>query len=120
MTLSWPSFLAAAIRAFMPPPAATELTVAQLVLLVLLLLVLPLLLLELDELQAAVRTRPLATAAPTASTFLARTISLPSTVPGIRDPRSHMLARQVEIMTSQDKREVSSPWRPGIRYESDW
>jgi hypothetical protein len=73
----------------MPPPAETEVTVAQLVLLalllmVLLLLVLPLLLLllELDELQAAVSTRPLATAAVAASTFLARTISLPSTVPG--------------------------------------
>jgi hypothetical protein len=108
----------------MPPPAATEVAVAQLVLLVLLvlllLLVLPLLLLELDELQAAVSTRPLATAALTASTCLACTISLPSTVPGTRDPRSHMLARQVEIMTSQEKREVSSPWRPGIRYQSGW
>jgi hypothetical protein len=66
----------------MPPPAATEVAVAQLVLLVLLLLpVLPLLL-ELDELQAAVSTRPLATAALTESTCLACTISLPSTVPG--------------------------------------
>jgi len=102
----------------MPPPAEAELTVAQLVLLVLL-LALPLLL-ELDELQAAVSTRPLATAALAAITCLARTISLPSTVPGTRDPRSQILARQVEIMTSQDKREVSSPWRPGIRYESDW
>src|SRR5580704_13204120 len=44
--------------------------------------------------------------------------SLPSTVPGTRDSRSQILARQVEIMTSQDKREVSSPWRPGIRYQS--
>jgi hypothetical protein len=109
----------------MPPPAATEATVAQLVLLLLLLLVLLLvlvlvLLLELDELQAAVSTRPLATAALAAITCLARTISLPSKVPGTRDPRSQILARQVEIMTSQDKREVSSPWRPGIRYESDW
>jgi len=68
----------------MPPPAATEVTVAQLVLLVLVLLVLLVLplLLELDELQAAVSTRPLATAAVAASTCLARTISLPSTVPG--------------------------------------
>jgi hypothetical protein len=56
----------------MPPPAATVDAVAQLVLLVLL-LVLPLLL-ELDELQAAVSTRPLATAALAASTCLARTI----------------------------------------------
>jgi hypothetical protein len=106
----------------MPPPAAAEVAVAQLVLLVLLLeLVLPLLLLlELDELQAAVSSTPLATAAVAATMCLARTISLPSTVPGIRDPRSQILARQVEIMTSQDKREVSSPWRPGSRYESDW
>jgi hypothetical protein len=105
----------------MPPPAATEVAVAQLVLLVLLLeLVLPLLLLELDELQAAVSSTPLAIAAVAATIRLARTISLPSTVPGIRDPRSQILARQVEIMTSQDKQEVSSPWRPGIRYESDW
>jgi hypothetical protein len=102
----------------MPPPAETEVAVAQLV--PLLLVVLPLLLLELDELQAAVSTRLLATAALTAITCLARTISLPSTVPGTRDARSQILARQVEIMTSQDKREVSSPWRPGIRYRSDW
>ena len=88
MTLSWPSFWAAATRAFMPPPAATEVAVAQLVLLVLLLLLVLPLLLELDELQAAVSTRPLATAALTASTCLACTISLPSTVPGTRDPGS--------------------------------
>jgi hypothetical protein len=57
----------------MPPPAATVDAVAQLVLLLVLLLVLPLLL-ELDELQAAVSTRPLATAALATSTCLARTI----------------------------------------------
>ena len=71
----------------MPPPAETEATVAQLVLLalpLLVLLVLPLLL-ELDELQAAVSTRPLATAALAAITCLARTISLPSSP---RDPGS--------------------------------
>jgi hypothetical protein len=69
----------------MPPPAAAELAVAQLVVLVVLLLVLPLVLLplELDELpQAAVSSRPLATAAVAAIRCLARTISLPSTVPG--------------------------------------
>jgi hypothetical protein len=92
----------------MPPPAVTEVAVAQLVPLLVVLLLL-LLLLELDELQAAVSTTPLATAAVAAITCLARTISLPSTVPGIRDARSQILARQVEIMTSQDKREVSSP-----------
>jgi len=106
----------------MPPPAAAEVAVAQLVVLVLVvLLVLVLLLLELDELlQAAVSSTPLATAAVAAITCLARTISLPSTVPGTRDARSQILARQVEIMTSQQKRQVSSPWRPGIRYWSDW
>jgi hypothetical protein len=105
----------------MPPPAAAEVAVAQLVVLVLLVLVPVLLLLELDELlQAAVSSMPLATAAVAAITCLARTISLPSTVPGTRDARSQILARQVEIMTSQQKREVSSPWRPRIRYWSDW
>jgi hypothetical protein len=101
----------------MPPPAAAEVAVAQLVPL----LVLPLLLLlELDELQAAVSTRLLATAALAAITCLARTIpsQAQSPGPGIREAK--ILARQVEIMTSQDKREVSSPWRPGIRYRSDW
>jgi hypothetical protein len=102
----------------MPPPAAADVAVVQLV--VLALLVLLALLLELDELQAAVSTSPLATAALTASRCFARTIPSQSTVPGIRDPRSQILARQVEIMTSQDKQEVSSPWRLGIRYESDW
>ena len=81
MTLSWPSFLAAEIRAFMPPPASADVAVAQLVPL----LVLLLLLLELDELQAAVSSRPLAIAALTASSCLARTVSLPSTVPGTRE-----------------------------------
>jgi hypothetical protein len=72
----------------MPPPAVAEVAVAQLVLL----LVLVLLLLELDELlQAAVSSTPLATAAVAAITCLARTISLPSTVPGTRDTRSQNL-----------------------------
>jgi hypothetical protein len=106
----------------MPPPAAAEVAVAQLVVLVVLLLVLPVLLpLELDELpQAAVSSRPLATAAVAAITCLARTIPSQAQSPGTRDARSQILARQVEIMTSQQKREVSSPWRPGIRYWSDW
>jgi hypothetical protein len=97
----------------MPPPAAAEVAVAQLVLLLVVLLAL--MLLELDELQAAVSTTPLTTAAPAAISCLERTISLPSTVPGTRETTSQILARQVESMTSQDKREVSSPWQPGIR-----
>jgi hypothetical protein len=102
----------------MPPPAAAEEVVAQLVLLVLLLVLLPLL--ELDELQAAVSTTPLAIAAVAASRCLARTISLPSVVPEAGKQKCQILARQVEIMTSQDKREVSRPWRLRSRYESDW
>jgi hypothetical protein len=102
----------------MPPPAAAEVAVAQFVVLVLLVLVL-LALLELDELQAAVSTTPLAIAAVTASSCLARTISLP-TIPEPGKQTSQILARQVEMMTSQDKREVSRSWRPGSRSESDW
>ena len=71
MTLSWPSALAAATRASMPPPAVAELAVAQLVPLLELLELL--VLLELDELHAAVSTTPLAIAAVTASRCLART-----------------------------------------------
>jgi hypothetical protein len=86
MTLSWPSFLAAVIRAFMPPPASADVAVAQLVPL----LVLPLLLLELDELQAAVSSRPLATAAVAAMACLARTIpsQAQSQGPGIQEAKS--------------------------------
>jgi len=79
--------LAAAIRAFMPPPASADVAVAQLVPL----LVLPLLLLlELDELQAAVSSRPLATAALTAMACLARTIpsQAQSPGPGIQQAKS--------------------------------
>jgi len=103
----------------MPPPAAAEVAVAQLVVLVLLVVLLPLLL-ELDELQAAVSTKPLATAALTASTCLARTIPSQTQSPDRGHKKPKILARQVEIMTSQDKREVSSPWRLGIRCESEW
>jgi hypothetical protein len=101
----------------MPPPAAAEVAVAQLVPL-LLLLALPLL--ELEELQAAVSTRPLTTAAPAAISCLERTIFPPKHSP--RDPgsKSHILARQVEIMTSQGKQEVAGRWRPRIRSRAGW
>src|ERR1700685_1320603 len=112
MTLSWPSFSAAATRAFMPPPAAAEVAVAQVV--PLLLLALPLL--ELEELQAAVSTRPLTTAAPAAISCLERTIFPPKHSPREPGSKSHILARQVEIMTSQGKREVAGRWRPRICY----
>jgi hypothetical protein len=75
MTLSWPSFLAAAISAVMPPPAETEAAVAQLVVLLALLvplLVLPVL--ELEELHPTVSSRLPATAAAVAMACLARTM----------------------------------------------
>jgi len=101
----------------MPPPAEAEVTAAQLTALVLLVL---LLLLELDELHAAVSSRLLTTAALAAIACLARTISLPSQVPGRPGTKMPILARQVEIMASQGKQEVSNQWRPGIRCLSGW
>jgi hypothetical protein len=100
----------------MPPPAETEVAVAQLVplallLLLLLLLVLPLL--ELEELQPTVSSRLPATAAAAAMACLARTIPSQSTVPRAGTEMS-ILARQVRLMASQGKREVASSWRPGI------
>lgn len=70
MTLSVPSDLAAATSAFMPPPAATEAAVAQLVPLPELPLALPLL--ELEELRPTVSSRLPATAAAAAIACLAR------------------------------------------------
>jgi hypothetical protein len=64
----------------MPPPAAAEVAVDQLT--ELLLLVVLLGVLELDELQAAVSSTPLAIAAPAAIMCLARTIPSQTTVPG--------------------------------------
>src|SRR5579862_207334 len=80
MTLSWPSFSAAAIRALMPPPAAAEVSVAQLALLVLLVEVVLLLLLELEE-HAAVTSRLAATAAVAEIACLARKVPSQTTVP---------------------------------------
>jgi hypothetical protein len=85
MTLSVPSFLAAATSAFMPPPAETEEAVAQLVPLPALPLVLPLL--ELEELQPTVSSRLPATAAAAAIACLARKFPSQATVPVTRGPR---------------------------------
>ena len=81
------AFSSAGCGAFMPPPAAAVVAVAQLVVLVLLVL---LLLLELDELQAAVSTRPLATAALAAIRCLPRTIppKAQSPEPGMQEAKS--------------------------------
>jgi hypothetical protein len=78
------------------------------------------LLLELDELHAAVGNRLLTTAALAGIACLRRTIPSQARSPGGREPRCQILARQVEIMASQDKREVSKRWRPGMRYLSGW
>lgn len=110
ITLSWPSFLAAATSAVMPPPAVTEVAVAQLVPLLVLLLVL----LELEELQPTVSSELPATAALAAMACLARKISLPNHSPRGWGPRCRILARQVGIMASQDKRKVASLRRAGI------
>jgi hypothetical protein len=69
----------------MPPPAETEVAVAQLVLLVPLVLLLLLPLLELEELQPTVSSRLPATAAPAAIACLARKIPSQTTVPGNGD-----------------------------------
>ena len=109
MTLSWPSFSAAATSALMPPPAAAEVAVDQLAALPLVVL-LALVLLELDELHAAVSSRLLTTAALVAIMCLVRTVPSQDTGPGKPGNRQcQILARQVEIMASQHKREVSSP-----------
>src|ERR1700733_11640891 len=110
MTFSCPSFLAAAISAFIPPPWATEVTVAQLTALP---VVVPLLLLELEELHAAVSSKLPTTAALVAITCLARTLPSQPQSPENRGPRCQILARQ-------DKREVSRPWLAGIRSRSGW
>ena len=83
MTLSVPSFLAAATSAFMPPPAVTEEAVAQLVPLLELPLVLPPL--EFEELQPTVSSRLPATAAAAAIACLARKFPSQATVPAHGD-----------------------------------
>jgi hypothetical protein len=65
----------------MPPPCATEVTVAQLTLLPLVVPPLLLLLVVLEELQAAVSSRLPTTAVLAAITCLARTIPSQTTVP---------------------------------------
>src|ERR1700722_369218 len=116
MTFSWPSFLAAATSAVMPPPAETELAVAQLVPP---LVLLPLALLEPEELQPTVSSRLPATAAPAARACLARKIFPPKPQsPRSGDQDCRILARQVGIMASQHKREVASPWRASVRWRS--
>jgi len=65
----------------MPPPAATEVAAAQLVVPLVLLLLLVLPLLEFEELQPTVSSRLPATAATVAMACLARKISLPNHSP---------------------------------------
>src|ERR1700744_2479546 len=102
MTLSVPSFLAAATRVSMPPPAATEEAVGQLVPLPGFPLALPLL--EFEELQPTVSSRLPVTAAAAAMACLARKIPSQTTVPARAGTKMPILARQVGMMASQDKR----------------
>jgi len=85
----------------MPPPAAAEVSVAQLTLLVLLVEVVLLLLLELEE-HAAVTSRLAATAAVAEIACLARKIPSQTTVPRV-GTSCRSLARQVEMMASEHK-----------------
>jgi hypothetical protein len=70
-------------------------------------------LLEFEELQPTVSSRLPVTAAAAAMACLARKFPPKPQSPraGIKMP---ILARQVGMMASQDKREVASSWRPGI------
>ncbi len=88
MTLSVPSFLAAATSAFMPPLAVMEEAVAQLVPLPVLPLVLPLL--EFEELQPTVSSRLPVTAAAAAMACLARKMPSQTTVPAGGDHHSDL------------------------------
>jgi len=97
----------------MPPPAAAEVAVDQLVELVLLVEVVLLLLLELEE-HAAVTSRLAATAAIAGIACLARKIPSQTTVPRM-GTSCWSLAIQVEIMATEQKHWVSVRFPTGIR-----
>ena len=119
MTFSWPSFLAAAMRPFMPPKAVAEVAVLASTAAVLALEVLldellagalagAELLDELEELQPAAR-RMEPTAATLATIALdARKINPPMLPPGFGAGLG-ILARQVVILANQPERKVA--WR---------
>jgi hypothetical protein len=114
--------LAAATSAFIPPHWARLVHVAQFTLLPLELLEVPELLglLELDELlQAAVSNTVLATTAPAVITCRARTVIVPPRpLPPFGGANPPLLARQVEIMSSQVEREVSGANRAIDRFRT--
>ena len=115
MTLSWPSFLAAAMRLFMPPKAAAEVAVLALTAAVLLLAVAEPLLLaapaevleELDELAQPAASKMEPTAAAVATIALdARKVKPSPAAPRVWGDLG-ILARQVVILTNQPERKVS-------------
>ena len=113
MTFSWPSFLAAAMRLFMPPKAAAEVavlasTAAALALAVLLaellaeVLAAGAVVLVLEELLQPAARRMEPTAAAVATIALdARKINPPMLPPGVRGAGLGILARQVVILANQ-------------------
>jgi hypothetical protein len=75
----------------------------------------------LDELlQAAVISTEAVTAAPAAITCRARKVFPPRPLPPFPRGERELLARQVEIMTGQVKREVSGNRRPSSPYGASW
>ena len=125
MTFSWPSFLAAAIRPFMPPKAAAEVAVLASTAAVLALEVAldellagalagAELLEELEELQPAAR-RMEPTAATLATIALdARKINPPMLPPGFGAGLG-ILARQVVILANQLERKVARRLTSAVR-----
>jgi hypothetical protein len=71
-------------------------------------------LLELEELQPTVSSRLPATAAAAAIACLALKIFPPKPQSPQAGTKMPILARQVGMMASQEKREVASSWRTGI------
>ena len=119
MTFSWPSFLAAAMRPFMPPKAAAEVAVLASTAAVLALEVPPAELLaagaELEELEQPAARRMEPTAATVATIALdARKIN-PPMLPQGYGAGLGILARQVAILANQLEREVSRRLTSAVR-----
>ena len=115
MTFSWPSFLAAAMRPFMPPKAAAEVAVLASTAAVLALAV-PLAAVPVElELEQPAARRMEPTAATVATIALdARKIN-PPMLPQGYGAGLGILARQVAILANQLEREVSTRLTSAVR-----
>src|ERR1700722_11789680 len=116
MTFSWPPFLAAAMRPFMPPKAAAEAAVLASTAAVLALEVpLAAVPVELDELEQPAARRMEPTAATVATIALdARKINPPMLAQAYGAGLG-ILARQVAILANQLEREVSTRLTSAVR-----